>query len=177
MQLIKRFVMVLLLVSMASAVQADFKSMVLKPAQIGPQWEGGTGVVIEDMNNPPAFFAQSMATTINQFKSIGVTSMANLAYRKKTNVMHQVELKFFVFESSAAATAWKKEKYGYEDWQQHYEFSEHDDLAIFDSTQINKRIVFYRNYWLTVASPSDVTDHQLFVEKVIAIIKEKTSSK
>lgn len=169
--------MVVMLVSTASAVQVDFKAMVLKPAEIGPQWEGGTGVVIEDLNNPPAFFLQSMAETITQFKAVGVESMANLAYRKKTNGMHQVELKHFVFESEAAAKAWQRKKYGYENWQAHYELKVADGITVIDSTQINKRIVFYQNHWLTVASPSDATDHQLFVDKVIANIKEKISSK
>ncbi len=142
-----------------------------KPVDIGPEWQGGTGVVIDDMNNPPAFFAQSMGEVIEQYQSIGVISMANLAYRKKANLMHQVELKVFEFDSFKNAMLWKKKKYGYDNWQQHYTKTQQDGLSIFDSLEMKKRIVFYQNYWITASTISDTDDHLVFLAAVIERIK------
>jgi len=142
-----------------------------RAAEIGPGWQGGTGVVIEDLHNPPAFFAQSMADTIEQFRSIGVKSMANLAYRKTNDLTHQVELKYFAFESEAAALAWQQQKYGYGGWQQHYEKQENNGVVIFDSTEINKRIVFFGSHWVTASLTTEGKDHMMFLNHVLRQIK------
>ncbi len=161
----------LIMTSLLALNSAAMNISLPKPADIGPEWQGGTGVVIDDLNNPPAFFAQSMADVIEQFKSIGVKSMANLAYRKKANVMHQVELKYFEFSSIVEAVAWKKKKYGYDNWQQHYTKTQQDGLSIFDSLEMKKRIVFYQNYWITASTISDTDDHLVFLAAVIERIK------
>ncbi|WP_223788332.1 hypothetical protein [Marinicella meishanensis] len=142
-----------------------------KPAEIGPGWQGGTGVVIEDLHNPPAFFAQSMGQTIEQYRTIGVTSMANLAYRQASNLTVQVELKYFEFESAAAALAWQQKKYMYTGWKQHYTRLENDGVVIYDSTEINKRIVFLEQHWVTASVNADSKDHMMFMNHIIRQIK------
>ncbi len=144
-----------------------------KPADFGPEWQGGTGVVIEDMSNPPAFFVQSMGQVIEQYQSMGVISMANLAYRKQANVMHQVELKIFEFDSVKNAVLWKKKKYGHDNWQQHYTSTKKDAITIFDSLEANKRIVFYQNYWVTASVLNGEDDHLLFLDHVIKLIRTR----
>ena len=143
-----------------------------KPNDVSKEWQGGTGVVIADLHNPPAFFAQSMAEVIAEYRSIGVKSMANLAYRKITNLTHQVELKWFEFESIEAATRWRQKKYGHENWQQFYTRTYRDGLVIYDSLEINKRIVFYQRYWITASAPGDSNDHLLFLDQAIKRVKK-----
>lgn len=142
-----------------------------KPAEIGPGWQGGTGVVIEDLHNPPAFFAQSMGQTIEQYRAIGVNSMANLVYRQTANLTMQVELKYFAFESAAAAQAWQQKKYAYAGWEQHYRRQENDGVVIYDSTEISKRIVFLGRHWVTASVNTESKEHMVFVHEVVRRIK------
>lgn len=169
----KKQVFIMLLLLAAITGHAAIGQILPKPADIGPEWQGGTGVVIEDLNNPPAFFAQSMGKVIEQYQSIGVNSMANLAYRKRANLMHQVELKIFEFDSVKNAVLWKRKKYGYDNWQAHYASSKEGAMTIFDSLEITKRIVFYQNYWVTASVLNGEDDHLLFLDHVIELIRTR----
>lgn len=125
---------------------------------MGEGWKDPTGVAIDDVKNmkPPNILPQAIA---QQYINLGVTSLANLAYRQADNPLEQVEIKIFIFSSEQERTAWTDKKYGYAGWDKHYRKSATNGVTTWDSTQVKKRIVAFKHYWITGSELSDKGNH------------------
>jgi hypothetical protein len=88
--------------------------------QIGADWIGPTGLVIDYIDAPPAA-AKDVADVIaglqKQMKPLGVKGTAEFTYCKKTNPMQRVTLKVFLFKTEDQCKQWMKTKYEFPGWE------------------------------------------------------------
>jgi hypothetical protein len=144
--------------SQLHAEDMNISKIKLPGRTMGGGWKEPTGVAIDDLSKMKAPNVLPKATA-DQYIKLGVTSLANLAYRQEKNLLEQVEIKIFIFKSEEKRAEWTNKKYGYSGWEKHYKKSEADGATIWDSTQINKRIIAFKNLWITSSALSDKGNH------------------
>jgi len=123
-------------------------------ADLGADWTGPTGLVVDDfrdLGKQPADTKAAAESLTEQVTPLGVVAVADFAYRKQSNPLKQVTLRAFVFDSPDKCRQWWEMKYMYDGWQQHYAVVDGAEQTL-DSKEVPKRAVALANVWLTCGS-------------------------
>jgi hypothetical protein len=110
----------------------------IDPDLTGP--EKGGRIIVDDMSKP-----SGLPMSPQMFIDQGVVSMATCDYRSKSNLLLNVNLKIFVFDTQDSAKTFCETRYlAPELSKYHDKLSDWPKLTL-QSTQMNKRIVCERN--------------------------------
>ena len=173
-----------LLLTLASNISAQDKAtatftgkvsaLSIPATEIGGEWTGPTGLVVDDLNDFSSHPAevQAVAKSLKEQAPPGVNAFADFTYRKQGFPLQQVTLRMFVFDSAEKCSHWWQTKYQYEGWQKHYNPVAGDERAL-DSKETPKRAVAFANVWLTCGSLNDPSAHMEILNQYIKRIKSQ----
>lgn len=139
--------------------------------ELGPGWTGPTGLVLDDLEAPPAAGGPEAATLTalrEQMKPLGVRSLADFTYRRKDRPEEQVTVRVFVFASEAQCRDWIRKRYQCEGWEKHYRKVDGAWDTGLDSLEMRKRIVATGPVWITSGTVSGHADHRKALDLVLA---------
>jgi hypothetical protein len=181
----------LILVLLSAAACADepaqpaapFKGKVstlgITASQLGSEWTGPTGLVIDDFKDLSNLSGEDKAVAEEvkkQVAAIGVVQTADFTYRKKLNPLHQVTLRVFVFDSEQSCRNWWKQKYQFDGWEKYYSLVVELPYSAADSKETSKRAVALGNVWITCGALDKTDDHlkvlDLYLTKIKAAAKQ-----
>ena len=185
-----RLIALLIVLNAAAVVAQDAKpafhfsgkvSALAVPAErIGSQWEGPTGLVIDDfkdLSGQPEEVKEVAEELKKQVSTIGVVQTADFTYQKKFNALHQVTLRIFVFDSEASCRDWWKKKYQYDGWEKENMAVPGLPYQAADSKQMKKRAVALGNVWMTCGTITMTDDHLKVLDLYLDKLKAAKSSR
>lgn len=164
----------------ASARADDLKVSKLRvaPEKIGADWAAAPGIVVDDLEAPPAEKATAEIVTglKKQVRPLGVRGLADFTYRHKTDRNRQVTARVFVFDTPEKCQEWIKTKYQFAGWEEKYKRVEDKDRMTFDSLEIPKRIVATDKILITCGTIGEKDDHLPVLKLILANLQEQTEA-
>lgn len=147
---------------------------------LGNDWTGPTGLVVDDFQDVAAIppeDRQIVEELKKQVSPLGVVAVADYTYRKRSDPLHQITLRIFVFDSEKSCRDWWQKKHRFDGWEKLYSVVGGVPYDGLDSKEMTKRIVSMGNVWMTCGSLKKSDDHlkvlDLYVEKVKAATESK----
>ena len=172
----------LLLMSLISSVSyggdPKVSALAVKAEEIGPDWTGPTGIVIDDIDVPPTIDKETteiIAGLTKQMKPLGAKACADFTYRKKSNPMQQVTVRVFLFNTEEQCKEWMKTKYEFSGWEKKYRRVQEMDYSGFDSLEMKKRILSAGKLWITSGTIGADDDHLTILGLFLDRIKKQTT--
>ena len=169
--------LLLLIASIASASDGGLKASHLRPApgDLGPDWTGPSGLILDDLDHPPPADGVD-ASTLNmlreQMKPLGVCSLADFTFRRKDRPQEQVTVRVFVFASEEQCRDWIRKRYQNTGWEKHYRRVDGAWDTGLDSLEMRKRIVASGRVWITSGTVSGQVDHLKALDLVLGRLRE-----
>ncbi len=132
-------------------------------------------IVIEDVNDLSALPRQVrwLASMLRDTKPVGVVSLALLSYDNEANRVPDVTLRVFIFRDRSSCEAWRRKKYEPEGWEQYYDKVHDPNYIGYHSKQMNKRIAFVNNVWMTCGTTFDCNEPVTIVEHYAGRLRRK----
>lgn len=161
-----------LLSAFARGGELRVSQLAVPAASIGTDWSGPTGLIVDDIDQPPATgdgSASVIAELRERMAPLGVKRAAEFTYHRKSDPSQQVSLRVFAFKTEAQCKQWMKTKYQFAGWEQKYRMLDEKDLVGFDSLEMRKRIVEMGSLWITAGTISDSDDYL----KVLGLLLER----
>jgi hypothetical protein len=113
----------------------------------------------------------------DMYKPMGIVSVGLLSYDNEANRVPDVTLRIFVFKDRPSCEAWRKQKYESEGWEEYYDKVQDPNYAGYHSKQMNKRIAFVNNVWMTCGTISDCNEPVTIVEHYVGLLRRKMKKK
>lgn len=170
---------VVLLSTGSSAEEIKLSRVGIPARQIGKDWTGPTGLVIDDIDFPPKVPDEAkevVAWLWEQLKPIGVTACADFTYAKKADVGHQVTVRVYLFRTPGQCQEWIKKKYQFDGWEKHYKRVEGNGSVVYDSLEMRKRCIAFDRVWITAGTIAKADDHIKFFELYLARLRKLTGT-
>ncbi len=153
----------------------------LPATALGQDWTGPTGLVVDDfqqaLSKQPVEVKSEIEKLRKLFQPIGIVSVADFTYRKKSKPLSQITLRVFLFKNDAVCKSWWEKKYRYEGWEKHYTVVKGVPYDAVASTQITKRAVAFGNVWMTCGALDKTEDHikllELYINKIKNVVNQK----
>lgn len=138
----------------------------IEAAKLGPDWSGPTGLVVDDVRNPPELPAELRPVyeaLKKQLGSQGVAATADYTYRRKSDPLAQATLRIFIFDDEAKCRAWWAAKYCGPGAEAEYRAVPGVGDEAFDAKSASKRAVRVGNVVLTGGSLKSTDDALMVV--------------
>lgn len=147
------------------------------PAEtLGVGWVGPTGLVIDDIDDPPTT-TDELKNVIEglrkQMRPLGVKGTADFTYRNTADPLGQVTLRVFRFETEEQCRKWMTTKYQFPGWETKYKKLEVDGDLAFDSLEVKKRIICVGRLWITAGSMGNDDTHLKALEVLLKKAKKQ----
>jgi hypothetical protein len=145
----------LLIYFIFSFTSIGFSDFFVKPSilsipnsDLDKKWNGPKGLVIDNLKDSQIKSVQSLK---KHFTSINVVAMAVYTYRDPANFFNGINIRYFVFKDAKSCTKFTNSKYFSDKTKALYKKLENKQAVIIDSLEVNKRIIIYDKYWITVS--------------------------
>ncbi len=119
---------------------------------LGDGWKQHPTTIInsdKDLKKYQGAARKVMESTYKSVQKNGVTSMADFSYTRKGFPLDNITIRLFRFSSLEKADAFRRKKYENEKVKSLYKKDQRDSMIIYDSLQVNKRIIFNDTDWVT----------------------------
>lgn len=141
--------------SEASGYRGKVSSLRVEAETFGKDWQGPTGLVVDDFQNTEALppeVRQVAELLKKQVTPLGVIAAADFTYRSKSDPFDQITLRIFVFASEKSCRDWWQKKYQFDGWEKLYSPIKDRPYRAMDSKETDKRIVSFNNVLMTCGS-------------------------
>ncbi len=132
---------------------------------------------VNDLSGIPRELRQLVSVALDIYKPVGVVSLASVSYDNEAKRVFDVTLRIFVFRDRPSCEAWRKQKYEHEGWEKYYSKVDDPNYAGYHSKEMNKRIAFVNNVWMTCGTISDCNEPAGIVEHYAALLHRKMNKK
>jgi len=137
---------------------------------LGDEWKQHAGLLITDDRDLEKYRGQNkevVKATYDAARKNGVSAMGEFSYSRTKPPLNNVTIRLFEFASLEKADAFRKLKYESEKAAPLYKTTEEDSTIIYDSLQINKRIIFKDKYWITCGQMAQDNLHIRILKKCV----------
>lgn len=172
------FLLMYLISSVVYGGDTKVSALAVMAEEIGADWTGPTGLVIDDIDVPPTMDKETteiIAGLTKQMKPLGAKGCADFTYRKKSNPMQQVTVRVFLFNTEEQCKEWMKTKYEFSGWEKKYNRVQEGDYSGFDSLEMKKRILSAGRLWITCGTIGEDDDHLTIMGLFLDRIKKQTT--
>jgi hypothetical protein len=175
-QFITAILAVIMVSAPAGADELKVSKLRVAPEKIGADWTTAPGLVVDDLEAPPAdkATAEIVAGLKKQVRPLGVRGLADFTYRKKDDRNRQVTARIFTFDTEDQLQQWIKTKYQFAGWEEKYKQVKDKDRTVFDSLETRKRILATGKVLITCGTIADQDDHLPVLELILAHLNEQT---
>ena len=128
---------------------------------------------VNDLSTIPREVRWLASVLLEMYKPVGVVSLGSLSYDHEAKRGPDVTLRVFVFRDGLSCETWRKKKYEPEGWQEYYDKIIERDYIGYHSKQMNKRIAFVNNVWMTCGTIFDCNEPVTIVEHYAGLLRRK----
>ena len=139
---------------------------------LGKDWKRHQGVIVDKLADIDKFTdtaKQMMQALVKDVEPHGVIAFGEFSFSRTVFPLDNLTIRIFRFATPEKAAAFRKLKYENEKAKPLYDKTENESTIIYDSLQINKRIVFHDALCVTCSHLADDDLHIRMLEKYVTL--------
>jgi hypothetical protein len=136
-------------------------------------------IVVDDVNDLgkiPSDQRRLVSALVDIWKPLGLVSFGSASYDSELKHVPNVTLRIFIFRDRASCEAWRKQKYEPDGWEQYYSKIADPNYIGYQSREMNKRIAFVNNVWMTCGTIFDCNEPAAIIEHYTGLLHRKTKN-